>query len=105
MGARPLAVVGAVLVGCAGPDPRIERVAIVAPQLAGHVRVDLMVVNRSRGHGQVQIEIRLQRTSDPRSLAADRTLELDGHQQLELTVDIPAPDGDYVAQARAFYPD
>jgi hypothetical protein len=103
--ARALAILCAALVACAGPDPGIERVDILAPRLPGHVRVGLSVVNRSGGHGQVQIEIRLRDARARRELAAERTLEIDGHEQLELVVDIPAPDGDYTAEARALYPD
>jgi len=69
------------------------------------VRVDVVVVNRSGGHGQVQLELRLTSTSPPRTLAAERSLELDDHERLELTIDIPAPDGDYAAAAHVLYPD
>ena len=105
MDPRALAVAAAVLVACAGPDPRIERVEIVAPRVPGTIRVSLAVVNRSGGHGQVQIEIHLRNTRTADALEADRSLELDGHQRLELIVDIPAPEAEYVADARAVYPD
>lgn len=113
-GSLARALIGAaVLVGCAGPDPAIERVAIVAPRLAGRVRVELVVVNRSGGHGQVEVEIRLRpRDAVPGTVPAivpgiviDRPVELDAHERAELTVDVPAPDGDYTADARVQYPD
>ena len=105
MGARAVAVVAMVVLGCAGPAPGIERVEVVQSHRPGCVRVELVVVNRSGGHGQVQIEIMLRAARGGRTLTAERPLELDGHQRLELSVDIPAPDGDYVAEARAIYPD
>jgi hypothetical protein len=106
VGARALVTLGALLTGCAGPDPRIERVEIVAPRLPGHVRVHVAVVNRSSGHGQVQIELRLTSRSSPRTLAAGRPLELDGHERVELAIDVSAPDGgDYAAEAHVRYPD
>jgi hypothetical protein len=103
--ARALAILAAALVACAGPDPAIERVDVLAPRLPGHVRVELAVVNRSGGHGQVQIEIRLRDARSRRELAAVRMVEIDGHERLVLIVEIPAPDGDYTAEARALYPD
>jgi hypothetical protein len=105
VGARSLATVGAVFLGCAGPAPAIEHVEVAAPRLPGRVRVALVVVNHSGGHGQVQIEIALRATRPGRTVVTERPLELDGHQRVELTVDIPAPDGDYVVEARAIYPD
>lgn len=105
MGPRALAIAAAVVLGCAGPDPRIERVEIVALRRPGTIRVSLAVVNRSAGHGQVQIKIRLRSTDRAHTLAAERALEIDGHQRLDLTVDIPAPGADYVAEASAVYPD
>jgi hypothetical protein len=98
------AVAGAIAAGCAGPAPAIERVEVVEPRLPGHVRVELVVANRSGGHGQVQLEISLW-AGPGRTLTDERPLELDGHQRLELTFDIAAPDADYVATARAIYPD
>jgi len=105
VGARALVIAGVLAAGCAGPDPQIDRVEIAAPRLPGHVRVDLVVVNGSGGHGEVQIQIQLRSARPPHTVSAERTLELEGHQRLELTVDVPAPDGDYVAEARAQYPD
>src|ERR1044071_8490955 len=105
MGARALAVAAAVLLGCAGPEPQIERVEVVAPRQPGSVRVAVVVVNRSGGHGEVQIKIRLRSADRAHTLAAERALEIEGHQRLDLTVDIPAPDGDYIAEANAVYPD
>ena len=105
MGARALAILAAALVACAGPDVRIERIEIIAPRLPGHVRVELVVVNRNGGHGQVQIEIQLRNARSRGVLAAEHALEFDGHQRVELIVDIPAPDGEYTAEARTLYPD
>lgn len=105
MGARALAAAAALAMACAGPDPYIERADIVAPRLPGTVRVALVVLNRSAGHGEAQIKIRLRTRDGAHVLAAERSLELDGHQRLELIVDIPAPEADYVAEAYGVYPD
>ena len=105
MAARALALVGVLVAACAGPDPVIERVEVVGSRQPGYVRVELDVANRSHGHGQVQIDIWLRSGSPPHTLAAERSLELDDHQRLELAVDIAAPDGHYTAEARAIYPD
>lgn len=105
MGARTLAAAVVVLLGCAGPDPHIERVEIIAPRQPGKVRVSLVVLNRSAGHGQVQIKTRLRSTNPAHELATESELELDSHQRLELIVDIPAPEADYIAEAEAMYPD
>jgi hypothetical protein len=105
MGARALAAAAAMAMACAGPDPWIERVDIVTPQLPGTVRVALVVLNRSAGHGEAQIKVRLRTRDGAHVVAAERSLELDGHQRLDLTVDIPAPAADYVAEASGVYPD
>ena len=105
MGARALAAAAAIAMACAGPDPAIERVDIVAARKPGTVRVALVVVNRSAGHGEAQIKIRLRTRDGAHVLAAERSLELEGHERLDLTVDIPAPEADYVAEASGVYPD
>ena len=105
MGARALAAVAALAMACAGPDPRIERVAIVAARQPGTVRVVLVVLNRSGGHGEVQLKIRLRTPDGTHTVAVERSLDLDGHQRLDLTVDIPAPEADYVVEADSVYPD
>jgi hypothetical protein len=105
VGARALIIAGALGAGCAGPDPQIERVEVVAPRLPGHVRVDLVVINHSGGHGEVQVEIRIRSTSPARTVAAEREVEMAAHQRIELTVDIAAPEADYVVEAHAQYPD
>jgi hypothetical protein len=104
MDTRAVAIAAAVLAGCGGPRPSVESVELVEPHLPGCVRVQLVVVNRAGGHGEVQIEITL-RARSGNTLAAEHPMELDGHQRLELDVDIPAPEGDYLVQARALYPD
>ena len=105
MGPRALAAAAALAMACAGPDPRIERADIVAPRRPGTVRVALVVVNRSAGHGQAQIKVRLRTPDGAHALAAERSLELDGHQRLDLTVEIPAPEADYLVEATGVYPD
>ena len=49
--------------------------------------------------------VRLRSSDGAHTLAAERTLEIDSHQRLDLTMDIPAPDADYAAEAFAVYPD
>lgn len=109
MGSRSLAWVHVsllvALVGCAGPDPEVTRVAVTDTARSGVVRVDVDVVNRSRGHGQITLEISLVHRGDGTTIVAERTLDLEAHQRSHVTADIPAPEGPYIARARAMYPD
>jgi hypothetical protein len=93
-----------VLGGCGGPRARVDDIEVGASPVAGRVRVQARVVNRSRGQGQVALEIRLRERHSGRLVAAERKLSLEGHDQARLVADIEAPPGDYAAEIDAKYP-
>jgi hypothetical protein len=96
----PRALILALLVGCAGPQPSIDRVEVGASPLAGHVRVTGRLLNRA-GHGTVEVHITLHGAV---TLRADHTIDVEDHQTVELAIDVAAPPGAYTADATAEYP-
>jgi hypothetical protein len=106
VGARTLIAAGFVLVAaCAGPDPAVTRVAVTPSPQAGDTRVVIELVNRSSGHGQVEVQIELREATTGAVVVAERMLELADHQRAELVVDVETPAGSYSASARVHYPD
>lgn len=105
MGPRSLIALGLVLGACAGPAPVVEHITAMPSPQPGCTRVMLDVVNQGRGHGQVQLEITLRDARLGRAIQAERTVELRAEQRLQLTEDIPAPEGVYAVAVRVEYPD
>lgn len=109
MGPRALIAASfALLAACAGPDPLVERVAVTPSPQPGRTRVTVDLVNRSTGHGQVQVRIELHDTTSGAPIIAERTIELVEHQRTQLVTDIETPAGPFPASAatvRAQYPD
>jgi len=95
-------IVVAALAACAGPKPKARVVSVEPSPLAGHERVTLAVDNRSGGEGEVDVRIVLH---GPTTIVESRTVDLRGHDHVELAVDIAAPPGAYRATAAAQFPD
>jgi hypothetical protein len=95
----------ALLAACAGPDPVVEHVAVMPSPLAGHTRIAVDLVNRSAGHGQIQVRMELRDTATGELIVAERMLELSDHQRTQLVTDIETPAGQFSASVRAQYPD
>lgn len=96
----PRALILAVLVACAGPQPSVDRIEVGASPLPGHVRVTGRLINRG-GHGTVEVHVTLH---GPVALRADHTVDVEDHQTVELAIDVAAPAGAYTAEATAEYP-
>jgi hypothetical protein len=106
VGARALIAASCALVAaCAGPDPGVEHVAVMPSPQAGETRVIVDLVNRSHGHGQIQVNIELRDTSTGNVIPTERLLELGDHQRAQLVADVETPAGSYVASVRVHYPD
>ena len=102
MGARALIAL-ALAAACAGPDPSAHVVAVVPSPEPGHERAVIAVHNAGAG-GEITLEVTL-RAPGGRSLRESKAIDMEAHEQLSLTIDIPAPPGDYTATATAKYPD
>jgi hypothetical protein len=89
---------------CAGPDPVVEHATVGPSPQPGCMRVTALVRNRGRGHGQIEVEVVLRDRAARRTIHADRELELEAHETVELSADIPAPPGSYDVVATAKYP-
>lgn len=106
MGARALIAASFALVpACAGPDPGVEHVAVMRSPKPGDTRVTVELVNRSSGHGQIQVEIELRDASTGNVILTERVLELGDHQRVQLVADVETPPGSYWASVRVQYPD
>jgi hypothetical protein len=105
VGSRSLIVLGLLLGACAGPAPIVENITAMPSPQPGCTRVMMDVVNQGRGHGQVQLEITLRDASLGHAIKAERMVELRAEQRVQLTTDIPTPEGVYSAAVRVEYPD
>lgn len=98
MAARSLALV--FLAACAGPSARIDGARVEPSPVPGHVRVVGRLINDG-GHGTVELDLALH---GPAQLVHDETLDIPGHEAIDLAIDIPAPPGSYTVEAEAKYP-
>jgi len=94
-------VVFALLIGCAGPRPTVDSVAVTPSPVPGHVRVTGSLVNRG-GHGTVAIHVALHGAALVRE---DFTIDVSADDRIQLAFDVTAPAGDYTATMTAEYPD
>jgi hypothetical protein len=99
MVARSL-ILALALVGCAGPSPNVEGVAVTPSPLPGHMRVTGTLINHGGG-GTVELVVTLRGAA---TIRTDQTLEVDAHQRVELAIDVAAPAGSYTADVEAQYP-
>lgn len=92
------------LAACAGPRPEARVLSAAASPQPGDQRVMVDLTNRSGGKGDIELRIVLREAAGA-EVAAEQTVELQGHEHLVLAVDVPAPPGVYTAKATAEYPD
>lgn len=102
MGARAVIAL-ALAAACAGPAPSAEIVAVTPSPEPGHERA-LVAVHNAGGQGEVTIEVTLH-AQGGRPIRETKTLDMEAHERLSLTIDVPAPAGDYTATVAAKYPD
>jgi hypothetical protein len=95
-------IIAAALAACAGPKPQASVLAVEPSPVAGHERVTLAIDNRSGGEGEVDVRIVMH---GPATIVESRTVDLRGHDHVELAVDIAAPPGTYRATVDARFPD
>jgi hypothetical protein len=100
VGARALIVL-ALLAGCAGPRPSVDRVEVAASPQPGCVRVSIELQNHG-GAGEVEVEITLRDAGARIDAHRDVTLERDAH--VLFVADVEAPPGQWVAEVTAQYP-
>jgi hypothetical protein len=97
----------ALLVGCGGPRPAIERVEGI-PQTEGRVRVVVTLQNRSGGDGQVAVTVTLRdRASHAVVGRQEWPVDLHPRERVTLAVDMVAggpPGAEITAEAVARYP-
>jgi hypothetical protein len=101
MDARSLIVI--VLVACAGPDPIVTNATATPSPRPGATRVSLDVTNRA-GKGQIAIQLEL-RDGQGHVIRAERTVEIERHQEVHVEADVETPPGAYTVTAKAEYPD
>lgn len=78
---------------CRGPDPIVERQTLEPFDRGTKVfRVEAVIVNRSGGDGQIEVEATLVRRRDGEVVArADREVELHAGERQTVVVELPRP--------------
>jgi hypothetical protein len=104
MGPGKVAALVAVVIGCAGPRPEVDRVSVARSPVAGRMRVEAEVRNQSGGTGEIDVQVELRDVRGGPPIEAERTVELAGHGVTHFVADVEAPPGDYHAAVHARYP-
>jgi hypothetical protein len=93
------------LAACTGPRPSASVPKVFPPSSAGEpYHVSFEVKNDGSGEGQVEVNVRLHEKNQQATYFADQKLNLKSHEIVHVIVSVPAPPGDYAAEATAEYP-
>jgi hypothetical protein len=90
---------------CSGPRPAVSDVRLVPPAGEGApYRVEALVRNTGRGHGEVVVEVRLRDASSGVVIQKEEQVALDAGETARVISEIPAPRGSYTPEVNAVYP-
>lgn len=99
------AVLGLWAINCSGPSPTVESVRLIEP--AGPeapYRVEAVIRNAGRGHGQVEVTFRLRDRAGDRSVEDDRKATLEPEETVLISTEIRAPIARYEPEVEVQYP-
>ncbi len=90
---------------CSGPRPAVSDVRLVPPAGEGApYRVEALVRNTGRGHGEVVVAVRLRDTVSGAVVQKEEQVTLDAGETARVISEIPAPRGSYTPEVSAVYP-
>ena len=99
------ALVALWVANCSGPRPAVSDVRLVSPAGEGApYRVEALVRNTGRGHGEVVVEVRLRDTASGAVMQKEEQVTLDAGETARVISDVPAPPGSYTPEVQAVYP-
>lgn len=90
---------------CSGPEPKVTEVRLQAPAQEGEpYRVEAVVRNEGRGHGQVAVVFRLLDRATGQTVEEDKQATLDPGERTLVTAELRAPPADYEPRVEVEYP-
>jgi hypothetical protein len=92
---------------CSGPAPAVDgaSVRLIEPSAEGApYRVEAVVRNTRRGHGEVTVNARLHDRTSGLSAQAEQQVTLGAHETVLVVIDVQASRGSYVPEVTAEYP-
>lgn len=105
MGPRTLtaAALLAVALGCRGPRATATEARLRPSSRTGFYRVDARLINAG-GSGQVELTVRLRNKQTGWIVTQQQSVELQPHDRDDVSVELPAPPGDYAVDVSVQYP-
>jgi hypothetical protein len=89
---------------CTGPRPHVVSTQLQAPVNAGDPYIARAMVENRDGHGgSVSVQFRLLDSAGHR-FEAQKTVQLESHEHLNVSAEIYAPMSDYRVKASVDYP-
>jgi hypothetical protein len=84
------------VMNCSGPQPVVTAVRLTEPtSVDAPYRVEVELLNRWRGHGEVAVTVRLRDPGSGRRVVEERHVSLEGNERVVLVVELLAPPGRY----------
>jgi hypothetical protein len=105
VGARALiaAALAGVALACSGPQATATDARVAPSPRDGFYRVETRLVN-SGGRGQVELLVRLRNNQTGRVVTHQHPVDLQPRDRADVTIEVPAPPGDYAAEVEVQYP-
>ena len=100
---RLAAALAALLAACSGPRATATDTHVQPSTHPGFYRVEVRLHN-SGGTGQVELTVRLRNTESGRIVTHTQSVDLQPHDRADVAMEIPAPPGNYTADASVAYP-
>ena len=93
------------VMNCSGPQPSVSNVRLIEPSNQGApYRIESLIQNEGRGHGQVAVKFRLRDRTTEQTIQEDRKAVLEPGETARVSAEIQAPPGDYAPEVEAEYP-
>jgi hypothetical protein len=99
-------VIGLWVTRCSGPQPQVVGAPLLRPpaQAGQPYQVEAVVANPGPGQGQVEVIFRLRDRVTGLAYQTQEPADLESGEQLRITTDISAPDGNYEPEVEVRYP-
>lgn len=108
LGLTALAVLGAValwVLNCTGPVPTVVETRLREPGRPSEpYLVEAVVQNTWRGHGEVNVAVRLHDATGRQTYSAEETVPLEPYETVRVVVPVYAPPGGYTPEVQVEYP-
>ena len=90
---------------CSGPEPSVTGLHLSEPSDEKEpYRLEAIIRNDGRGHGQVEVTFRLVDRSSGQTFEDEKKAQLEPKETTRVVAEIQAPPGNYEPMVEALYP-